>query len=70
MGGLAEEEAARPEAAVAAGTGGREVSSCQWPAGGSVLLDPASSPSPEPEVEFDLDYTEHLWQAGELTETG
>ena len=30
---------------------------------------PASSPSPEPEVELDPDYLEHLWQAGELTET-
>ena len=30
---------------------------------------PASSPSAEPEVEPDPDYLEHLWQAGELTET-
>ena len=31
--------------------------------------DPASSPSAEPEVELDPEYLEHLWQAGELTET-
>ena len=30
---------------------------------------PASKPSAEPEVELDPDYLEHLWRAGELTET-